>query len=45
MVSLPSSFNPSKAVIMLLGVAADHPYLVDRVIVVRDRTLNEEFGS
>ena len=30
---------------MLLLVAADHLYLVHRVLVVRDSTLNEEFGS
>ena len=44
--SLPSSFNFSSAIIiMLLVVAVDHSRLVDGILVVRDIVLNQEFGS
>ena len=43
--SVPSSFSSSKTIIMQLLVAANHSYLVDIVLIVRDSTLNEEFGS
>ena len=37
--SLPSSFNPSNAnIIMMLLVAVDHSHLVDGISLVRDST-------